>query len=133
MARLFKRGKKEEKVKEHVGKVEVTDLEKICGDDKKVCDALWHTMFYDPRKIHATLEDAAKKAAEFEMNGDNEKARIWYHVAGGLALWKSDVAGVKQYFSKCATLAPDMDYKAITKIPEKAVEKAQEFYGKFLK
>jgi hypothetical protein len=114
-------------------KVGTTDLDKICGDDKEVCQALWHTMFYDPRKIGATLNDAAKRASDFEKKGDKERARIWYHIAGGLALWKGDVAEVKQYFGKCVSMAPEMDYKPITKIPEKAVEKAQEFYREHLK
>jgi hypothetical protein len=128
------RGKKkevpEEARSENVG---MTDLDKICGDDKEVCQVLWHTMFYDPRKIAATLDDATKKAADFEKKGDKERARMWYHIAGGLALWKGDVAKVKQYFGKCATMAPEMDYKPITENPEKAVEKAQEFYREHLK
>jgi hypothetical protein len=53
---------------------------------------------------------------------------MWYHIAGGLALWKGDASKVKQFFNKCAILAPDTGYELITKIPEKAVEKAQEYY-----
>ena len=128
------RGKEKEMLEEaRPEKVGMTDLDKICGDDKEVCQALWHTMFYDPRKIGATLDDATKKAADFEKKGDKEQMRIWYHIAGGLALWKGDVAKVKQYFGKCASMAPEMDYKLVTKIPEKAVEKAQEFYKEYLK
>jgi len=113
-------------------KAGMTELDKICGDDKEACQALWQTMFYDPRKIGATLDDAAKKAADFEKKGDKEQARKWYHIAGGLALWKDDAPKVKQYFTKCMKLAPEMEYELITKIPEKAVAKAQEFYKKFL-
>ena len=113
--------------------VGVSELDSICGDDKEICQALWHTMFYDPRKIAATLDDAEKKAAGFEKKGDEERARKWYHIAGGLALWKGDVAKVKQNFGKCASLAPEMDYKLITKMPEKAVAKAAEFYKEYLK
>jgi hypothetical protein len=128
------RGKKKVMLeKAHLEKVGMTDLDKICGDDKEVCQALWHTMFYDPRKIGATLDDATKKAADFEKKGDKEQARIWYHIAGGLALWKGDVAKVEQYFGKCASMAPEMEYKLVTKIPEKAVDKAQEFYREYLK
>lgn len=129
----FKGEKKEAGEKALPEKAGITDLEKICGGDKEVCGALWTTMFYDPRKIGTTLDDAAKKAADYEKKDDDQQARMWYHVAGGLALWKGDVARVKQYFGKCATIAPEMNYKLITKIPEKAVEKAQEFYSKFLK
>ncbi|UCE95508.1 MAG: hypothetical protein JSV51_07225, partial [Candidatus Bathyarchaeota archaeon] len=124
--------KEEEKIEEKVKGVEITDLEQICGSDKETCEALWHTMFYDPRKIDVTLEDAVKKATSFETKGDEREARMWYHVAGGLALWKGDVAKVEKYFGKCAKLAPEMGYERISKIPEKAVTKAQEFYERFL-
>jgi hypothetical protein len=114
--------------------IEPSMLDQVCGgDDQDVCKALWHTMFYDPRKVQATLDEAAKKAAAYEKQGDNQHARMWYHIAGGLALWKGDVAKVKQHFGKCAKLAPDMDYEPIIKMAEKAVAKAQEFYDKFLK
>jgi hypothetical protein len=130
---LFRRSKKAEVIKMEPESVEATSLDQICGDDREVCKALGHTMFYDPRKVQATLDEAAKKAADYEKKGDDQHARMWYHIAGGLALWKGDAAKVKQYFGKCAKLAPDMDYEPITKVPKKAVAKAQEFYDKFLK
>ncbi|MGB9134508.1 MAG: hypothetical protein WCC63_02830 [Candidatus Bathyarchaeia archaeon] len=134
MVKLRFRGEKKETVeKTRQEKVALTDLERTCDGDKEVCEALWHTMFYDPRKIGTSLDDAAKKASDFEKKGDSQQARMWYHVAGGLALWKGDVAKVNQYFGKCAAMAPDMDYKMITKIPERAVEKAQQFYKEHLK
>ncbi len=125
----FLRKKKEIEVQPQ--EIPVTDLENICGADKEVFTALWHTMFLDPRKIKATLTEAAKKAAEFEKS-DTNMSRTWYHIAGGLALWKGDTEKVKKYFDKCAKLAPEMGYETILKIPEKAVEKAQEYYKKFL-
>ncbi|MCW3981302.1 MAG: hypothetical protein NWF11_07495 [Candidatus Bathyarchaeota archaeon] len=127
----FLRKKKEIEVQQQ--EVSVTDLENICGEDKEVCMALWHTMFLDPRKIGATLVEAAKKAAELEKKKDTKMARTWYHIAGGLALWKGDAEKVKKYFGKCAKLAPEMGYETVLKIPEKAVEKAQEYYKKYLK
>ena len=130
--RLFRR-KKKGKIKEQGQTVKKTKLEEICGNDKDACKALLHTMFYDPTKIKTTMGEAARKAASFEKSGDSNLARVWYHIAGGLALWKGDVSKVKQYFGKCEKLAPDMGYGMITKIPDKAVEKAQKFYGKFLK
>jgi hypothetical protein len=114
-------------------KLELSELDKVCGDAKELCKALWHTMFYDPRKIGTSMDDAAKKAETFEKKGDKGQARIWYHVAGGLALWKGDVALVEEYFGKCAALAPEMEYKPITKMAEKAVAKAQQFYQEYLK
>ncbi len=126
----FLRKKKEIEVEQQ--EIPVTDLENICGEDKEVCTALWHTMFLNPRKIKATLAEATKKAAEFEKKEDTNMARTWYHIAGGLALWKGDTEKVKKYFSKCAKLAPEMGYETILKIPERAVEKAQEYYKKYL-
>lgn len=125
----FKR-KKEKKQPEEV---KPTDLERICGEDKEMYKALQHTMLLDPRKVGMTMDDAAKEAAEFEKKGDNVQANVYYHIAGGLALWKGDVAKVKQYFGKCAKLSQEMDFGLITKIPERAVAKAQEYYGEYLK
>lgn len=130
---IFKRKKKEKMEEKQREKVAITDLEKICGGDVKVYEALRHTMFLDPRKIETTMEDALEKAADFEKKGNEKMAIIWYHVAGGLALWKGDATKVKQYFGKCVKLAPEMDCELITKIPDMAVEKAREYYDKFLK
>lgn len=130
---LFKRKKKEKVELTESKSTKITDLERICGNDKEVCKALQHTMFYDPRKIKTTLKEAVKKAEDFEKKKETDRARMWYHVAGGLALWKGDATKVKQYFSKCAKLAPEMNYELITKNPKKAVAKAQEFYKRFLK
>ncbi|UCB59927.1 MAG: hypothetical protein JSW72_07370 [Candidatus Bathyarchaeota archaeon] len=129
--RLFKRKKEEEKLVSSQ-RVERSQLDQVCGNDKDLSEALWHTMFYDPTKINMTLDEAAKKAAAFEKNGESRRARVWYHIAGGLALWKGNTSKVKQYFGKCEKLAPDMYYGMIVKIPEKAVGKAQEFYKKFI-
>ena len=60
------------------------------------------------------------------------EARIWYEVAGGLAIYEGDVEQVKKYFSKCKELSPNSAYP-ILEIPEKAVGKAQEYYRKYLK
>ncbi len=130
--RLFGRKKKETVEEKKAETSEKTHLEKICASDMETYNALRHTMFYDPRKISETLENALEKAEDFEKQGDTERARIWYHVAGGLALWKGEAAKVKQYFGKCEKLAPNMGYERITKIPEKAVAKAQEYYKTYL-
>jgi hypothetical protein len=124
--------KKKEQVAEAQTSEELTDLDKICSSDKEVCEALKHIMFYDPRKIQTTAAEAAKKAAEFEKKGAGVHAKKWYHIAGGLALWKGDVAKVKQYFSKCAKLSSEVGYEKITEDPEWAISKAGEFYKKFL-
>lgn len=128
----FRKKKVEEEKKVSEEMSEISDLEKICMDDKEVYEALRETMFLDPRKVETSLEEAIKKAKDFEKQKDNLRAKTWYEIAGGLAVYEGDVKNVKKYFSKCVELSPDRDY-AILKIPEKAVSKAQEYYKKHLK
>jgi len=130
---LFKKERKDLLQAKQPEKGKITDLEVTCGSDKETCKALWHTMFLDPRKIGTTIREAARKAAKYEKSKDEKLAMMWYHVAGGLALWKGDTAKVKQYFDECAKLAPEMEYKRIVETADKAVEKAQEYYKKYLK
>lgn len=133
MVRLFGGKKEESVVVKQSETIKETDLDRVCADDKDVCKALWHTMFLNPRKISSTLMDAEKKAISFEKKRNIEKARIWYHIAGGLALWEGDSMKVKRYFSKCAELAPEMNYEPIVNMPKRAVEKAKEYYESYLK
>jgi E3 ubiquitin-protein ligase DOA10 len=121
------RRKKKEKEEE---KVEPTLLEKICSDNKKAYKALRNTMLLFPSKIEVSLKEAVEKAEDFEKEDDDVRAGVWYHVAGGLALWKGDVKKVKKYFEKCAELVPNRDY-SILENTERAVEKAQEYYKKY--
>jgi len=109
----------------------VSDLEKFCVGDKESYEALQKTMFLDPRKVNTSLADAAKKAKEFEKQGDNLKAKIWYEIAGGLAIYEGDASKVKEYFGKCEKLSPNSAYP-ILRNPEKAIKKAQEYYQKYL-
>jgi len=106
-------------------------LEKICAGDKESYEALSRTMYLDPRKIGTSSVDVAKKAKEFEKQGNTLKAKIWYEIAGRLAIYEGDVAKVKEYFGKCTKLSPNSAYP-ILKNPEKAVKKAQEYYQKYL-
>lgn len=133
MTPLFRKGKKKSLLGEKAKETVITDLDSFCESDKNVCKALEHVMFLDPRKIGTTIKDAEKKASKFEKQKDSELAKMWYHIAGGLALWKGDVKKVEEYFNKCAEMAPEMNYKAITEIADKAVEKAGEYYKKYLK
>ncbi len=130
--RIFGGEKKEEKADVEMKLPGITELQKICGTDKETYKALQNTMFLDPTKVTSTMEEAAKKATMLEKEKDVLKARVWYHIAGSLALWKGNVPKVKEYYGKCAKLAPEMEYELVTKIPEKAVEKAQEYYKKYL-
>lgn len=119
-----------EKKKEEVG--EMSDLERICEGDKEAYEALRGTMFLDPRNISVSMREAEKNAEDSEKKGDRLKARAWYRTAGGLAIYEGDVNKVKEYFGKCAELSSDKDYP-ILEIPERAVNKAQEYYQKQLK
>jgi len=131
----FRRKKKAEektveKKKEEVG--EMSALERICEGNKEAYEALRGTMFLDPRNIGVSMKEAEKKAKDSEKEGDKLRAKTWYGTAGGLALYEGDVKKVKEYFGKCAELSSDKDYP-ILKIPERAVNKAQEYYQKHLK
>ena len=124
--------KKKEKPKESLKQEKiVSDLERICGDDKETYEALRWTMFLYPQKIEISLTDAVKKAKESEKRGDTLGAKMWYEIAGGLAIYEGDVTKVKEYFGKCAKLSPNRSY-LILKNPEKAIERAQEYYKKYL-
>jgi hypothetical protein len=132
----FRKKKAEETVeatRREKGKVEeMSALERICKGDEEIYRALRGTMFLDPRNIGVSMKEAEKNAKDFEKKGDKPKARTWYGTAGGLAIYEGDVKKVKEYFGKCAELSSDNDYP-ILKIPERAVNKAQEYYQKHLK
>lgn len=132
MLGLLDRFRKKKKKEEETNAKTVSELEQLCEDDKETYEALLNTIFLDPRKIEVSIEDAAKKAKEFEKAKDSLRAKLWYEIAGGLAVYDGDVKNVTKYFSKCEKLAPETKYP-ILKNPEKAVAKAQEYYRKYLK
>ena len=127
----FRRKKREEKVNVESEK-SLTELEKICGSDQETYKALLNTMFLDPRKIEASMSNAAKTAKEFEKAKDLVRAKVWYEIAGGLAIYKGDTKNAIEHFSKCEKISPETTYP-ILRNPEKAVAKAQEYYKKQLK
>lgn len=127
----FRRKKKEEKVNVESEK-SLTELEEVCGDDQETYEALLNTMFLDPRKLDVSMDDSVKKAKKLEKAKDLLRARVWYEIAGGLAIYKADVKKVIDYFSKCQKISPEMKYPILKK-PKKAVAKAQEYYNKYLK
>ena len=86
------------------------DLEAVCGDESEIYEALQDTMFLTPWRLTETMEEAAEKGS--------------YMTAGGLALHKGDVEKVKEYFRLTGRKLK------ILEIPERAVEKAQEYYAK---
>jgi hypothetical protein len=121
--------KKKEKPPEE--KKTVTDLKILCGEDKEVYEALRETMLLDPKRVSISLEEAEKKAKEFEKSGNLIQAKMEYFLAGGLAIYQGDTQKVIECFGKCQELS-GKSYP-ILKMPEKAVAKAQEYYRKYLK
>ena len=108
-----------------------SNLKELCGSDKETYEALFDTMFLDPRKTGVSMEEAAEKAKKFEKDKDLLNARVWYEIAGAMAIYEGNVKKVKEYFGKCEKLLPNKKYK-ILENPEKAVAKAQEYYKKYL-
>jgi len=55
----------------------MTELEQLCGD---------------PRKVGVTMKEAAenakKNAKKFEKENDLVRAKAWYQIDGGLALYE---------------------------------------------
>jgi len=127
---LFKRKETKEEMKTEKGTL--TDLEKICVNDKEAYEALKDVMILDPRKVRVSMQEAAENAKNFEKEGATVRAKWWYMVAGGLAIYNRDVSKVKQFYGKLAKLAPNANYP-ILEVPDRAVKKAEEFYQKFLK
>jgi hypothetical protein len=128
----FRKKKKEENTINIEAKKTITELEQLCGDDKETYEALHHTMFLDPTKTGTSMKEAAENAKKSEKEKDFVKARTWYEIAGGLAIYEGNVKKVAEFFTECEKISPDTKY-LILKNPEKAVEKAQEYYKKYLK
>lgn len=128
--KLLRRKKTEEKSHEKIEET-TTELEKFLADDKETYEALQRIMLLDPKKVEVSMKEAVEKAKEIEKQGDTLRARVWYEIAGGLAIYEGDVKKVKEYFSKCAKLSPNIEYP-ILKNTERAVQKAQQYYRKYL-
>jgi hypothetical protein len=129
LARMFRRRKNKDKVKEEVS-VPMTDLEELCADDKETYSALFSAMFLDPTKVGVSVKDAADTAKRKEKEKDLTGARMWYEVAGALAIYGGDVKKVAEYYGSAQRVA-NKEYP-ILKDPQKAVAKAQEYYKKHL-
>jgi hypothetical protein len=127
----FRRKKKEQEIQVESEK-SLKELEQICGDDQEIYEMLSNAMFLDPRKIDVSMSTAAKEAKKLEKTKDLVRARVWYEIAGGLAIHEGDAKKVIEYFGKSEKISPEMKYP-ILKNPKKAVAKAQEYYKKYLK
>lgn len=127
----FRRKKKEQKIQVKSEK-SGTELKQICGGDQETYEALSNAMFLDPTKIDVSMSTAAEGAKKLEKAKDLVRARMWYEIAGGLAIYEGDAKKVIEYFSRCEKISPEIKYP-ILKNPKKAVAKAQEYYKKYLK
>jgi len=127
----FRKKKKEDTINIETKKT-ITELEQLCGDDKETYEALHHTMFLDPTKTGTSMKEAAENAKKSEKEKDFVKARTWYEIAGGLAIYEGNVKKVVEFFTKCEKISPDTKF-SILRNPEKAITKAQEYYKKYLK
>lgn len=127
----FRKGKEKEKKAIVQPVQQKTALERLCGDDRETYEALLNTMFLDPRKTGTTMKEAAENAKKFEKAKDIVRAKVWYEIAGGLAIYEGDVKRVEEFFSAAEKLSPNTRY-TILKNPEKAIAKAQEYYKKYL-
>ena len=102
------------------------DLKEICKDDPEAYEALYDTMLLSPELAGKSSDDAASEAEKQEEKGDIIGAAAKYRIAGGLAIYEGDIEKVKRYFSKYAELTGRS--MKILEIPERAVEKAREYY-----
>ena len=107
----------------------VTTLAQLCASDLETYQALSH-MFLDPRKIDVSTKQAADKAKKAEKEKDFISAKMWYEVAGGLAIYEADVKKVVEYYGGAERVSGKK--YLILKNPEKAVSKAQEYYKQSL-
>jgi hypothetical protein len=127
---LRRLGKKEVKILSETSGI-MSELEQVCGNDKEAYEALQHTMFLDPRKISTPMKEAVENAKKFEKEKNLGRAKIWYDIAGGLAIYEGDAQKVMEFFGQSEKIS-GMKYP-ILKDAEKAIAKAQEYYKEHLK
>ncbi len=130
MTSIFKKKKKDSQKPVSQQATRMSDLQQLVGHDKDTYDALASTMFLNPKNIDSSMKQAAENAQKADADGDRAKAGMWYHVAGGLAIYEGDVKKVVECFGIAEKLTGR--HYGILKNPEKAVAAAQEYYKKFL-
>ncbi|HVP16476.1 MAG TPA: hypothetical protein VMT42_03830 [candidate division Zixibacteria bacterium] len=128
MAKTSEKGKEKSKAGA-VTTTNLTTLEQICGPDKDTYQALSY-MFLDPRKIDVSMKEAFDKAKKAEKGKDLISARMWYEVAGGLAIYEGDTEKVAEYYGDAERITGEK--YLIVNNPDKAVAKAQEYYKQYL-
>ena len=105
-------------------------LQEITGSDPELYQAMSKLLFLDPKKITTSLEEALNQASQLESSGSVIRAEFWYRIAGGIALYKQDVEGVRKFFEKASSIAGDArpEYKIVAKRAQDAVSVAKKYY-----
>jgi hypothetical protein len=125
-----KRKKKEEKQTPKKVEKQKSELEILCGNDKELYEALLHIMLLDPRKLNKTVVETAKQAKKMQREKNLSKAAYLYKQAVQLALYEGNAEAVEKFAKKYAELTQkELKVQAIA---ERAVEKSQEYYEKYL-
>ena len=128
MAKTPEKGKEKSKATAETMR-NLTSLEQICGSDRETYEAL-SVMFLDPRKIDVSMKQAVDNAKKAEKEEDVASARMWYQVAGGLAIYEGNTEKVVEYYGEAERVTGEK-YLILTS-PDKAVAKAQEYYKQYL-
>lgn len=105
-------------------------LQEITGTDTELQQVMSRLLFLDPKKITTPLDQVLSQASQLESSGSRIRAEVSYRIAGGIALYKQDVDGVRKFFEKASSLAGDSrpEYKTIAKRAEDAVNVAKKYY-----
>ncbi len=105
-------------------------LQEITGSDAELQQVMSKLLFLDPKKITTSLDEVLSQASQLESSGSRIRAEISYRIAGGIALFKLDVDGVRKFFEKASSLAGDSrpEYKTIAKRAQDAVNVAKKYY-----
>jgi len=138
MATLGIFGKKKEPEKEEAPK---TLLDELCGDDAELKSVLTRTLLLNPRMTEegGSIDARIEKAQEYEKNKENVRARVEYHTAGELALYKGNLSQAQKFFKKAAEIDPKYPYRNVFEFftkkekAEKALAVAQEYYARTVK
>ena len=108
-------------------------LKELCAGDADLYGALSRLLFLDPKKITTNIDQVVSDGQTFEKQGDKLRAEVNYRIAGGIALSRGDLNGMKTYFEKAAFLGGDSkpEYQVLLKRSDEAVNVARKFYEEF--
>ncbi len=108
----------------------LSKLQEITGSDTELYQLMSKLLFLDPKKITAPLDEVLNQAAQLESSGSRIRAEVSYRIAGGIALYKQDIDGVRKFFEKASSIAGDSrpEYGNIAKRAQDAVNVAKKYY-----